>query len=295
MGFLSSLRASIEDLVEALVEPGSNILEEEAQLQAAGYVCCEVLPTLQLYYRSHYSPPSTKGESRAPQQRGSGGITRDHEQEDDEAYVSPAQFGEELAQLVMLLGQEAAGLETVLPPKAVVDCLEAMASANLCAMSATSPASPKQLGRPDSAGTGALVPDEGPELAGDLPEIAGDYPAFGRGSGALAAEEPHPQERIGGDVGRCRGDMGYVGETCCGRYGRRSPPAGDAARVLRGLRPDVRGGGAPLTLSLTLTLSLSLHLTLPLTLSRWRRRALASWPSSPKASMLGLGLGLGLG
>ena len=197
MGFLSSLRASIEDLVEALVEPGSNILEEEAQLQAASYVCCEVLPTLQLYYRSHYSPPSTKGESRAPQQRGSGGITRDHEQEDDEAYVSPAQFGEELAQLVMLLGQEAAGLETVLPPKAVVDCLEAMASANLCAMSATSPASPKQLGRPDSAGTGALVPDEGPELAGDLPEIAGDYPAFGRGSGALAAEEPHPQERIG--------------------------------------------------------------------------------------------------
>ena len=94
----------------------------------------------------------------------------------------------------------------MLPPKAVVDCLEAMASANLCAMSATSPASPKQLGRPDSAGTGALVPDEGPELAGDLPEIAGDlplpeiagdYPAFGRGSGALAAEEPHPQERIG--------------------------------------------------------------------------------------------------
>ena len=85
----------------------------------------------------------------------------------------------------------------VLPPKAVVDCLQALASANLCAMSATSPASPKQLGRPDSAGTGALVPDEGPELAGDLPEIAGDYPAFGRGSGALAAEEPHPQERIG--------------------------------------------------------------------------------------------------
>ena len=45
MGFLSSLRASIEDLVEALVEPGSNILEEEAQLQAASYVCWEVLPT----------------------------------------------------------------------------------------------------------------------------------------------------------------------------------------------------------------------------------------------------------
>ena len=118
MGFLSSLRASIEDLVEALVEPGSNILEEEAQLQAASYVCWEVLPTstlnpnpnltlsltvaltrccrrcsscyyrshyslhrptismylptspqvlptLQLYYRSHYSPPGTKGESRA--------------------------------------------------------------------------------------------------------------------------------------------------------------------------------------------------------------------------------------
>ena len=73
-----------------------------------------MLPTLQLYYRSHYSPPSAKGESRAPQQRGSGGITRDHEEE-YEAYVSPAQFGEELAQLVMLLGQEAAGLETVLP------------------------------------------------------------------------------------------------------------------------------------------------------------------------------------
>ena len=41
-------------------------------------------------------------------------LTRDHEEDDDEAYVSPAQFGEELAQLVMLLGQEAAGLETVL-------------------------------------------------------------------------------------------------------------------------------------------------------------------------------------
>ena len=38
-----------------------------------------------------------------------------------------------------------------------------------------------------------------PEIAGDLPlpEIAGDDPAFGRGSGALAAEEPHPQESIG--------------------------------------------------------------------------------------------------
>ena len=29
----------------------------------------------------------------------------------------------------------------------------------------------------------------------------------------------------------------------CGRCSRRSPPAGDAARVLRGLRPDVRGRG----------------------------------------------------
>ena len=73
----------------------------------------------------------------------------------------------------MLLGQEAAGLETVLPPKAVVDCLEAMASANLCAMSATSPASPKQLGRPDSAGTGALVPDDGREGERDPRRYAG--------------------------------------------------------------------------------------------------------------------------
>ena len=29
----------------------------------------------------------------------------------------------------------------------------------------------------------------------------------------------------------------------CGRCSRRSPPAGDSARVLRGLRPDVRGRG----------------------------------------------------
>ena len=43
--------------MEALVEPGVNILEDEMLLQAANYISWEVLPTLQLYYKNHYVAP----------------------------------------------------------------------------------------------------------------------------------------------------------------------------------------------------------------------------------------------
>ena len=130
-------------LIEVLVEPGVNIPEEEAQMQAAGYVCWEVLPTLQLYYKNHYSSTTriaNPGEDDGP--LAPAGVTDDddevtpsaravrhllhlctlpnlpHQDDGAERAVSPAQFGEELAQLIMLLGQEAAGLESVVPPQA---------------------------------------------------------------------------------------------------------------------------------------------------------------------------------
>ena len=219
MGFLGTLRASIEDLVEALVEPGANLLEDEGQLQAASYVVWEVLPTLQLYYKNHYVAPSPAEQAKATaqqqQQQQQAHAEHPAEDDDDEPYVSAAQFGEELAQLVMLLGQEAAGLEAVIPPRAVIECLEAMASSGLCTMTA-----PSATGNPALSNLGGTVKDAQGFGAGagavaaelsddgahsDGPEIAGDFPLLRRGSGALAgatadghamAEEPHPQETL---------------------------------------------------------------------------------------------------
>ena len=172
MGFLGKLRASIENLVEALVEPGANLLEDEGQLQAASYVVWEVLPTLQLYYKNHYVAPSPAEQAKATaqqqQQQQQAHAEHPAEDDDDEPYVSPAQFGEELAQLVMLLGQEAAGLEAVIPPKAVIECLEAMASSGLCTMTA-----PSATGNPALSNLGGTVKDA---------------QGFGAGAGAVAAE-----------------------------------------------------------------------------------------------------------
>ena len=125
VSLLQGLRASLETFIELLMEPGANLLEDESGLALANYVMWEVLPTLKLFYKHHYMLAARSdgvsdeggGASAPASGEGERSACFEEEAEEEEGEISLSRQGSEIAQLLMLLGQEAAGQEQAGPPQ----------------------------------------------------------------------------------------------------------------------------------------------------------------------------------